>query len=238
MSSSLDQTVPVDVVSDVVCPWCFIGKHRLEKAIALKPEIAVRISYRPYLLNPWVPRGGMNRNEYLITKFGSVDRYRANAERIVALAAEEGLTYNVDLITRQPNTLDCHRLILWAGETGKPDAAARMKQRLMELYFTQGADLSDNEVLIRAALECGLDGEEVRHKLATDVDAEQVTAEAEAAKNAGIDGVPCYIMGGRFAISGAQAPEYLAAAIARAAAERQATDDNAAAPPFFPSAAE
>ena len=221
-ATSLEHVLPIDVISDVVCPWCFIGKRRLEKAIALKPEIAVRVSYRPYFLNPWVPRGGMNRSEYLTTKFGSVERYRANAQRVVATAAQEGLVYNVDRITRQPNTLDCHRLILWAGETGESDASARMKQRLMELYFTEGADLSDNEVLVRAARECGMNSEEVRRRLATDADVEEVTAEAEAAKTAGIDGVPHFIIGGRFAVSGAQAPEYLAATIQRAASERDA----------------
>ena len=129
----------IDVVSDVVCPWCFIGKRRLEKAIALRPDIPVSVHYRPYFLNPWVPREGISREEYLTTKFGSVDRYKANAQRIVAAAREEGLVYNLDAIARQPNTIDCHRLILWSGATGDP---ARMKQRLMELYFTEGADLS------------------------------------------------------------------------------------------------
>jgi predicted DsbA family dithiol-disulfide isomerase len=227
MSSTLADAVPINVVSDIVCPWCFIGKRRLEKAIALKPEIAVRVSYRPYFLNPWVPRGGMSRNEYLTTKFGSVDRYRVNAQRIVATAAQEGLVYNVDRIIRQPNTLDCHRLILWAGEMSEAGASARMKQRLMELYFTEGADLSHNEVLVQAAHQCGMDGKEVRSRLASDADVEQVTGEAEAAKNAGIDGVPCYVIAGRFAVSGAQAPEYLAAAIERAAAERDRAEETA-----------
>src|SRR6266478_3490268 len=119
--------LPIDVVSDVVCPWCFIGKRRLEKAIALKPEIAVTVRYRPYFLNPWVPRAGISRTEYLTTKFGSVDRSKANAQ--------------------QPNTLVCHRLIGWSRESGDP---ARMKQRLMKLYCTEGAGLSDSEVLVAA----------------------------------------------------------------------------------------
>jgi predicted DsbA family dithiol-disulfide isomerase len=209
--------LPIDVVSDVVCPWCFIGKRRLEKAIALKPEISVTVRYRPYFLNPWVPRAGISRTEYLTTKFGSVDRYRANAQRIVMAARAEGLAYNLDAIARQPNTLDCHRLIRWSGESGDP---ARMKQRLMELYFTEGADLSDNEVLVGAARDCGMDADRVRRQLASDEDVENVSAEAEQAKTAGIDGVPCFILGGIFAVSGAQAPEYLADAIERAAAER------------------
>lgn len=211
------QALTIDVVSDVVCPWCFIGKRRLETAIALKPAIPVTVRYRPYFLNPWVPREGISREQYLTTKFGSVERYNANAQRIVQAAREDGLAYNLDAIARQPNTLDCHRLILWSGATGDP---ARMKQRLMELYFTEGGDLSDNEVLVQAARDCGMDGDEVRQWLATDKDAEHIEAEAESARTAGIEGVPCFILGGMFAVSGAQAPDYLADAIERAAAER------------------
>jgi predicted DsbA family dithiol-disulfide isomerase len=184
--------LPINVVSDVVCPWCFIGKRRLENAIALKPE-------------------------YLITKFGSVDRYKANAQRIVMAARQDGLVYNLDAIARQPNTLDCHRLIRWSGESGDP---ARMKQRLMELYFTEGADLSDSEVLVAAARDCGMDADQVRQRLTGEEDIDSVSAEAEQARAAGIDGVPCFILGGIFAVSGAQAPEYLADAMESAAAER------------------
>jgi predicted DsbA family dithiol-disulfide isomerase len=124
--------LPIDMVSDVVCPWCFIGKRRLEKAIALRPHLAVDVRFRPFFLNPWVPRVGMRREDYLTKKFGSPERYRAIAQRVVAAAAEEGLVYSPEKITRQPNTLDCHRLIMWAAEIGR---AACMKQRLMELYF-------------------------------------------------------------------------------------------------------
>jgi predicted DsbA family dithiol-disulfide isomerase len=217
MPPAPDSVLPIDVVSDVVCPWCFIGKRRLEKAIALKPEIPVTVRYRPYFLNPWVPRAGISRTEYLTTKFGSVERYAVNAQRIVVAARQEGLTYNPDLIARQPNTLDCHRLIHWSREVGDP---ARMKQRLMDLYFTEGGDLTDNEVLVQAARDCGMDAERVRARLAGDEDVEAIAAEAESAKNAGIDGVPCFILGGIFAVSGAQSPEYLADAMERAAAER------------------
>jgi predicted DsbA family dithiol-disulfide isomerase len=206
----------IDIFSDVVCPWCFIGKRRLEKALALVPEIPVSVNWRSYFLNPWVPREGMSREDYLTTKFGSVERYKSIAQRVAAAAASEGLTYAVDKIARQPNTLDCHRLILWAGEH---DSAARMKQRLMDLYFTEGADLSDREVLVQAAVDCDMDGSRVRELLASDKDVEQVEAEATAAKNAGIDGVPCFIFGGVLAVSGAQEPEYLADAIRRAVAE-------------------
>jgi predicted DsbA family dithiol-disulfide isomerase len=208
--------MPIDVVSDVVCPWCFIGKSRLEKAMALRPDIAVEVRWRPFFLNPWVPPEGIDRKTYLETKFGSVERYAAMAQRIVAAAAAEGLTYRLDQISRQPNTLDCHRLILWAGNTSNP---GRMKQRLMELYFAEGADLTDREVLVGAAADCGMDADLVRQLLASDADVERVEQEANSAKEAGIDGVPCFIFGNVLAVSGAQDPAYLADAMARAAQE-------------------
>ena len=217
MHAQTDATLPIDVVSDVVCPWCFIGKRRLEKALALRPDITTEVRWHPFFLNPWVPREGISREQYLTTKFGSVARYKEIAQRVAAAAAEEGLDYQLDKIARQPNTLDCHRLILWAGNAGD---AGRMKQRLMELYFTEGADLSDPEVLIAAAVDCGLDAELVRKLLASDADVERVERAAASAGDAGVTGVPYFIVGGKFAVSGAQAPEYLADAMDRAFAER------------------
>ena len=209
--------VTIDVVSDVVCPWCFIGKRRLEKALALKPDIPVEVRYHPYFLNPWVPRKGMSRDEYLTTKFGSPERYKSIAGRVAAAAADEGLTYAVDKMKRQPNTLDCHRLILWAESSGR---AAQMKQRLMDLYFTEGADLSDREVLVKAAADIGMDAATVRDKLAGDEDVTRVENAANSAKEAGIDGVPTFIIGGVAAISGAQDPQTLANAIEQIATNR------------------
>jgi predicted DsbA family dithiol-disulfide isomerase len=208
--------LPIDLVSDIVCPWCYVGKRLLENAIALKPEIPVEVKYRPFFLNPWIPREGISREEYLTAKFGSVERYNSGASRVVEAAASVGLAYARDKIRRQPNTLDCHRLILWAGRAGN---AGHMKQRLMELYFAEGGDLTDHEVLVRAAAECGLDANEVGAQLASDTDVDTVEAEAARAKEAGIDAVPCFIFGGLIAVSGAQSPEYLAQAIERAAAE-------------------
>src|SRR5262245_29271378 len=144
----MTSVLPIDMVSDVVCPWCFIGKHRLEKAIALKPDIQVEVHWRPYFLNDWIPREGISREQYLTTKFGSPDRYKGIAQRVGAAASAEGLVYASDKINRQPNTLDAHRLIRWADGIGK---AAAMKQRLMELYFTEGGDLTDRDVLVQAA---------------------------------------------------------------------------------------
>ena len=206
----------IDVFSDVVCPWCFIGKRRLEQAVALRPDIPVDVHYRPYFLNPWVPREGMSRVDYLTAKFGSPERYEKIALRVAQAAANEGLTYNIGALARQPNTLDCHRLILWGGRLGK---AARVKQRLMEIYFSEGGDLSDRDVLVQAASDCGLDPVEVRAPLASDADVAAVEQAAKSAQEAGIEGVPFYVFGNVLAVSGAQAPEYLAGAIERAANE-------------------
>ena len=215
------QPVRIDVVSDVVCPWCFIGKHRLEKAIALTPDIPVEVHWRPYFLNDWIPREGMAREQYLTTKFGSPERYNGIAQRVSQAAAAEGLTYALDKMSRQPNTIDAHRLIRWAGGIGK---AAEMKQRLMDLYFTEGADLTNHAVLVQAATDVGLDAEDVRAALESDQDVAEVEREAQSAKEAGIEGVPMFIFGGKFAVSGAQAPEYLAQAIERAAQTQEAAE--------------
>jgi predicted DsbA family dithiol-disulfide isomerase len=213
--------VRIDVVSDVVCPWCFIGKRRLEKAIALKPDIPVEVHWRPYYLNDWVPREGISRNDYLTAKFGSPERYKDIVGRVQQAAAAEGLTYAVDKISRQPNTADAHRLIRWAEAIGK---AGEMKQALMDLYFTEGADLTDREVLAKAAGGVGLDVEATRKRLASDEDVTEIGREVESAKEAGIQGVPMFIFGGKFAVSGAQAPEHLADAIERAAQDREAAE--------------
>jgi predicted DsbA family dithiol-disulfide isomerase len=215
------QPVRIDVVSDVVCPWCFIGKRRLEKAIALNPDIPVEVHWRPYFLNDWIPREGISREQYLTTKFGSPERYKGIAQRVSAAASAEGLTYAIDKISRQPNTLDAHRLIHWADATGK---AAEMKQKLMDLYFTEGADLTNHAVLVQAAADIGLDPEDIRATLESDRDVAEVEREALSAKEAGIEGVPCFIFSGKFAASGAQEPEYLAEAIARIAQAADAAE--------------
>jgi predicted DsbA family dithiol-disulfide isomerase len=211
----------VDMVSDVVCPWCYIGKRRLDEAIALRPQLAVEVRFRPFLLNPWVPREGMSREDYLTRKFGSPERYRAIAQRVAAAATAEGLPYAPEKITRQPNTIDCHRLILWAGEAGQ---AACVKQRLMQLYFAQGADLTDADVLATAAGDCGLDVAAIRARLASNQDVERVEEDAASASAAGIGGVPCFIIGGAIAVEGAQSAEYLAQALDQVAREHPGTE--------------
>lgn len=202
-------SITLDIVSDVVCPWCYIGKTRLEKALALLDDVDVQVHWRPYFLNPWIPREGIERREYLEKKFGSVEAYMPTAARVAAAAAEDGLTYNYTALSRQPNTIDCHRLILWAGE----DKAAAMKQAIMNAYFRDGDDLTDPETLVRIAAANGLDADEVRRKLASDEDVAAIEQSARAAADAGVSGVPTFIFSDRYAVSGAQAPDVLAGAV-------------------------
>ena len=202
----------LDIVSDVVCPWCYIGKHRIEDALKLVPDVPVEVHWRPFFLNNWVPREGISRDEYLTAKFGSVDAYKGIAGRVVAAANEEGLTYHPELVKRQPNTIDCHRLIHWAEAKGK---AAEMKQRLMELYFRDGGDLTDSNVLVQAAADVGLDADDIRKRLASDEDVALVSAQAQEAAEKGISGVPTFVFAQKYAVSGAQPAEQLARAIRR-----------------------
>jgi predicted DsbA family dithiol-disulfide isomerase len=206
----------IDIVSDVVCPWCYIGKHRIEQALKQVTDVPVEVHWRPFFLNPWVPRQGISREEYLTTKFGSVEAYKGIAGRVVAAAAQEGLSYRPELVARQPNTIDCHRLIHWAEAIGK---AAEMKQRLMELYFRDGGDLTDINVLVQAAADCGLDADDVRRRLATDEDVALVSGNAQEAADKGISGVPTYVFAQKYAVSGAQDPQMLAQAIRQLSAE-------------------
>ena len=206
----------IDIVSDVVCPWCYIGKRRIENALALASDVPVEVHWRPFFLNSWVPREGISREEYLTAKFGSVEAYKGIAGRVVTAAGEEGLSYRPEQVRRQPNTIDCHRLIHWAEALGK---SGDMKQRLMELYFRDGGDLTDVDVLVQAAADCGLDAEDVRRRLATDEDVAQISAQAQEASDKGISGVPTFVFAQKYAVSGAQPAEQLARAIREVAAE-------------------
>ena len=206
----------IDIVSDVVCPWCYIGKRRIENALALTPDVPVEINWRPFFLNSWVPREGISRDEYLTKKFGSPEAYKGIAGRVVTAAGEDGLVYRPELIKRQPNTIDCHRLIHWAEAKGR---AADMKQRLMELYFRDGGDLTDINVLAQAAADCGLDADDVRKWLASDEDVALISGQTQEATDKGISSVPIFVFAQKYAMSGAQPAEQLVRAIRRVSAE-------------------
>ena len=206
--------VTVDIISDVMCPWCYIGKRRLEQASALVGDTRLDIRWHPYQLDPTIPPGGRDRKEYVIGKFGSLERAAEIYSRVEAAGEEVGIDFNYSAIKVSPNTFDAHRLIAWAGEEGRQD---EMVERLFQLYFLEGANLTDHAVLAGAAADAGLDGEAVRERLAGDDGRQDIRARVEHAYRMGISGVPSFIIAGRYIVSGAQTPEVLASAITQAA---------------------
>jgi predicted DsbA family dithiol-disulfide isomerase len=203
----------IDVVSDVVCPWCYLGKKRLERALAGEPGEPIEVHWRPYQLDPSIPAQGLERRAYMINKFGNDGRIEAAHERLRALGAEEGIAFDFDKIARAPNTLDAHRLIRWAFVAGAQD---RIVDRLFKLYFEEGRDIGDRALLIETAAECGMDREVVEKLFADGSDEEEVRAEIAHAQSLGVTGVPFFIFAQRFGVPGAQSADVLATAIDRA----------------------
>jgi len=209
----------IDVVSDVVCPWCYLGKHRLEAALALRPRIKTTVRWKPYFLDPRVPREGMARVDYLSRKFGSDERIRPAHERLSKLGKEEGIDFHFERIARQPNTLDAHRVIAWAESAGQ---ASTVVEQIFAAFFSEGADLTEIETLVRAAAAGGLEADQVRQALASERDVTAIQNAANSAAEAGISGVPFFIFNNRFAVAGAQAPDMIASAMDQAIAADQA----------------
>lgn len=220
MTSANTTPVTIDVVSDVVCPWCFLGKRRLEAAIAALPEIETVIRWRPYQLDPSVPAEGVDRDEYIAQRFGDVSRFEAAQKNLTEMGQREGAPYRFDLIQRTPNTIDAHRLVRWAGAIGREADAV---ERLFSHYFVEGADVGSHEVLADVGAEIGLDREETLSRLAGDADRDTVRAEIASAQQIGVTGVPTFILIGRYGVVGAQPTETLVGAIRRAAAEAAGT---------------
>ena len=208
------KTISVDVVSDVICPWCFLGKRRLDKAIGLIEDIKVEVNWRPFFLDPTIPAEGMCRRTYLENKFGA-ERLKTLHDPILAAGKEDGVPYAFDRITRTPNTTDAHRLIRWSHVGGKQHDVA---ERLFMAYFSLGLDVGDRAVLVKIASEAGMDPTEVSTNLANDTDVDAVNAEVERAYRMGVTGVPCFIFAQKQGLMGAQPAEVLADAIGRLAA--------------------
>jgi len=203
----------IDVVSDTVCPWCFIGKRRLGRALAMRPDVPVEVLWRPYQLDPTIPREGVDRRAYLKAKFGDSPRTAAMGDAIRNEGAGEGIDFAFDRIAKSPNTLDSHRLIRWAGGAGVQDA---MVERLFKAYFVEGRDIGDAAVLTELAGEAGMDTALVADLLAKGADLASVEREAGMASQMGISGVPTFIFDSKFMISGAREPEILARIIDKA----------------------
>ena len=211
--------ITVDVVSDVVCPWCFIGQKRLDKAVAAVGDVDVNIRWRPFQLDPTIPPQGKDRREYMLAKFGSDERIREIHARIEPLGEAEGISFAFDAIKVAPNTLDAHRLIRWAGAAGEA-LQNRLVRRLFQLNFEEGVNIGDHAVLVEAAREAGMDASVVATLLPTDADVEAVRTEIATASRMGISGVPCFLLEGKYAVMGAQDVDTLADAIRQVAAAK------------------
>ena len=196
--------ITLDIISDPICPWCYIGKARLDQAIAETGIDPFQVSWRIFQLNPDMPPEGMDRKAYLEAKFGGPEGAAEVYSRINAMAAETGLNLHFDRIPRTPNTFDAHRLIRWAKVTGNQSAVV---QQLFRRYFEQGQDISDRETLLDVAVSVGMEREVVDRLLDGDSDRAELEAEEETARQMGVTGVPCFIIGGRYVIQGAQDPE-------------------------------
>jgi predicted DsbA family dithiol-disulfide isomerase len=203
----------IDVVSDVVCPWCYLGKRRLERAVATLGR-PVTVAWRPFQLDGSIPAGGIARETYLTRKFGGVRAVDASHRRLTEMGREEGIDYRFAAITRSPNTLDAHRLIRWAAAEGRQEAIV---ERLFRAYFTEGLDVGDRAVLARLAAEAGIAGD-VAARLAGAADRDDVADEIAVAQQIGVTGVPCFIFDRHYAVVGAQSPETLVQAMTEAIA--------------------
>lgn len=214
----MDQAKPVgriDVISDAICPWCYIGKRHLERALALldKQGLHFTVAWHPFQLNPDMPREGVDRAQYRLAKFGSAERSRQLDERITETACTVGLEFHLDRLTRTPNTLDAHRLIRLAGQHGVQDGVV---EALFEGYFCDGADIGNADVLTRLGVEGGLERDDITAMLATDAGLKEVAAADRMARNAGIQGVPSFALQGHVLFSGAVPAEEMAQAFRRA----------------------
>lgn len=191
----------IDIVSDTICPWCFIGKRKLEAAMRTRPDVTAEVGWRPFQLNPEMPRAGMSREAYLSAKFGGAERAARIYETIRAAGAELGIPFRFDLIRQTPSTLDSHRLVRWATAEGLQD---QVVEALFVAYFTEGADIGDLEVLERIGVENGMDPKTTRVRLQDDFELDVVRQEDAMARSMGINGVPCFIIDRKYAVSGAQ----------------------------------
>ena len=210
--------VKLDILSDPICPWCYIGKAQLDTALKSHPDHPFEIEWHPFQLNPDIPREGMDRRSYLEAKFGGPDAAAEVYARIAAAAEAAGLKIDFGRIDRTPNTLDAHRLIHWAGIEGRQTAVV---SALFRAYFEEGRDIGDREVLADIADGCGLDAAMIHRLLESDADEEEIRARDAWARERGVTGVPTFVVGRRHAVPGAQPPELWERVIAEIEAQER-----------------
>ncbi len=214
----MSEATSIDVYSDVVCPWCYIGKRKLEQALLelSAQNVAVTPNWRAFQLNPDMPVAGMARTEYVATKFGGPARAGEIYARVTAAGSAVGIAFQFDKIERQPNTINAHRLIAYAGSRGQQDA---VMEALFRGFFLELRDIGDVGVLGDIAASAGLERDAVHQYLTSDQGAAAARQEDAVARQLGISGVPFFVFGGKYAVSGAQAPDTLVAAYRQAAEE-------------------
>jgi len=196
----------IEVVHDLVCPWCYLGVRRLLRTLARRPDIQVDLTWRPFLLNPDMPRLGMSRADYVVRKFGGEERARRLYASITEIGRAEGIRFCFERVRRTPSSVDAHRLIRWASRFGR---GAEVVEAVFAAHFADGRDIGDLAVLAAIAASCGLKPAAARGFLSSDAETDAVHADNLRAHRLGINGVPCFVVGGSHAIAGAQEPEVL-----------------------------
>jgi predicted DsbA family dithiol-disulfide isomerase len=195
----------VEVVSDVICPWCFLGKRRLDKALAALPDLEIDITWRPFLLDATLPLAGIDRQEYMLRKFGA-ERLKTIHDPLIKAGQEDGVPFHFDKITRTPNTLNAHRLIRWAKAAGQQ---TEVVEALFTAYWRDGRNIGDTPNLINIAGECGLDVDNITNDFNSELDQAEVLREIAEAQSMGISGVPTFVINRKFGLSGAQPADTL-----------------------------
>jgi len=202
----------LDVIADAICPWCYIGHKQLDRALRQRPFAGLTLRWRPFMLDPSIPPEGIDRKTYNGSRFGSDEMLSRGTPQAIAIGAKEGIQFAFEKIARIPNTLDAHRLVRWAQEEGK---AGAVMGRLHQAYFEAGIDIGDRTQLARIARAAGLDDEAVAEKLDSETDVTVIIEEDQAVRSLGINGVPCILVDGKYALMGAQEPANLIAVIER-----------------------
>ena len=211
------QSLDIDIISDIVCPWCYLGQRRLGLALeSLAGEIAANVTWKPYQLEPSAPPEGYDAFDYLARKIGGAERVRQSHEMLTALGAEIGLPFAFEKVTRLPNTLNAHRLLYWAGTAGT-GIQDKVAHALFTANFVEGRNVGDHAVLAEIASACGMHGEDVGRRLASDEDRDTVRQEIANAQRLGVSGVPFFVIDGKYAISGAQGVDVFSDALRRVA---------------------
>lgn len=193
----------VDIVSDTICPWCYIGKRRFERALELSGRNDIAISWRPFQLNPDMPPEGMTRDDYVRSKFGGGDRPRQIYQAIAESGREAGIEFQFSRVKRTPNTVLSHRLVHWSAKNERQDEVVA---ELFKAYFEEGLDIGEIDILVECAKRAGLDAALTHKFLLTDEGRQEVVASDVYARRLGINGVPCFIVNRKYAVSGAQPP--------------------------------